>query len=227
MKNMINNKRNNRKNKNNKNKNEQQLGFPYFRNPLTTGFPPSMRFNHRYCETLSVAITGGVCQKQLFLTNGLNDPNYSGTGHQPQYFDQIAPLYVYFLVTRSRIKVTASKYPVTTTVPIQLAVWVSEFTTTPFDISTNMENANPSGCRLIGDDNGTVTITETWNSGTWQGNPNVNPNLQGVPGTDPFTKNYFVIAANTADLTASGVVYLSVEIEYDTLWTDRKASPQS
>lgn len=64
-----------------------------------------MKVTLRYCETVSVSPSGGVLSSYIFRANGIFDPNYTGTGHQPMGRDTWATLYNHYLVTGSRVKV--------------------------------------------------------------------------------------------------------------------------
>jgi len=70
------------------------------------GFPQKMVMTHKYCDKVQLTSTLGVITNYLFSTNGLYDPNITGTGHQPAYFDQMTPIYNNYTVIMSRIKVT-------------------------------------------------------------------------------------------------------------------------
>lgn len=62
----------------------------------------------RYHEDVSLnPTTGGIPAVYLFSTNGLYDPNITGTGHQPRGFDQMMSLYDHYFVDEAVIEVWA------------------------------------------------------------------------------------------------------------------------
>jgi len=74
--------------------------------PRYLGLPGSMRANLRYVEYVSQDLGAGVLGTYAYRCNSLFDPNYTGTGHQPLGFDQLAALYAHYTVLKSRIRVT-------------------------------------------------------------------------------------------------------------------------
>lgn len=56
------------------------------------GFPDSYSTVLRYADTI-VINPGATIGQYTFRGNSLFDPDYTGTGHQPMYFDQLAAIY--------------------------------------------------------------------------------------------------------------------------------------
>jgi len=80
------------------------------RNPLdyhgmSYGIPLNRSTTLRYSQTFNLTSTSGILAHQKFKANGLHDPDYSTTGHQPFGFDQYKLLYNHYIVSGSRIKV--------------------------------------------------------------------------------------------------------------------------
>lgn len=69
------------------------------------GFPGRMRTKLRYVESIGVTSTAGAVGAYAFNANGLYDPNDSGGGHQPMYFDQYMTVYDHYKVLGSVITV--------------------------------------------------------------------------------------------------------------------------
>lgn len=56
---------------------------------VTVGLTPDrIRLHLKYSDQMQVANSTGVTALQSFRLNSLEDPDYTGTGHQPQYYDQ-------------------------------------------------------------------------------------------------------------------------------------------
>lgn len=92
--------------------------------------PPRKRFTLKYSETfppigLTVGIAGIGGTELLYGLNSLFDPNISGTGHQPFYYDQmIACGYTMYKVEKVSIKVEAVSATNTYTgVMVQVDAW--------------------------------------------------------------------------------------------------------
>lgn len=62
--------------------------IPRIRNP-DFGYPDKLVTKLRYCDTLNVTGAVNVIGANVFRMNSLFDPDLSGTGHQPMYYDQL------------------------------------------------------------------------------------------------------------------------------------------
>lgn len=73
-------------------------------------FPVRYNTKLKYSETFTLTVgTAGVFGTvQKLNLNGLYDPNYTGSGHQPYGYDQLTPLYARYIV--HGCKVTAQFY---------------------------------------------------------------------------------------------------------------------
>lgn len=79
----------------------RRSGFPRLYNqPM----PQSLITTLRYTDYLSINPGVSTAGTYAFVANGLWDPNFSGTGHQPMGFDQMMTFYNHFEVIGSKIK---------------------------------------------------------------------------------------------------------------------------
>lgn len=82
------------------------------RYPMTTKvlgigpFPPRMITKLRYCDRITVNLTGGVMNDYVFNVNAMFDPDQTGGGHQPYGRDVYAGIY-------NRYRVFAVSYRIT------------------------------------------------------------------------------------------------------------------
>jgi len=68
------------------------------------GFPDQLKACLRYKEN-GVSFTASTTPAaQVYRLNSLFDPNLTGTGHQPNYFDQLSAVYGFYCVTAARMK---------------------------------------------------------------------------------------------------------------------------
>jgi len=72
---------------------------------------PTAPANHtlvklRYTENILMTSTVGAVQSYIYRINDLYDPNYSGTGHQAYFRDQLFAMYQYGRVLWASIKIT-------------------------------------------------------------------------------------------------------------------------
>lgn len=71
-------------------------------------FPMHQVTRHKYVENVTVpaAAVAGDCQIYTFVINDMFDPNFTGTGHQPMFRDEMAARYTYYTVLAAYLKVT-------------------------------------------------------------------------------------------------------------------------
>lgn len=69
------------------------------------GFAASKVVRLRYAENISLNPTAGAVAAYYFSANGLYDPNITGTGHQPNGFDELMLHYNHYRVIGSKITV--------------------------------------------------------------------------------------------------------------------------
>lgn len=77
--------------------------------PKAVGLPDMQKVKLRYVEIFSVDPAGsGVVSSYAFRANSIYDPNYTGSGHQPSGFDQIAPYYerCHVISSKARLEYT-------------------------------------------------------------------------------------------------------------------------
>lgn len=71
-------------------------------------FPQYRYVNHKYVDTVTLTSPGtpGDPGFYQFRVNSLHDPDYSGTGHQPLYYDEMSARYAYYTVVSASIECT-------------------------------------------------------------------------------------------------------------------------
>jgi hypothetical protein len=70
------------------------------------GRPSSVRVHLPYVQRFSLNPTLGATVTQVFRLNSLFDPDYTGTGHQPRFFDQWCSFYTNYVVCGCHYEVT-------------------------------------------------------------------------------------------------------------------------
>jgi len=71
-----------------------------------SAFPRKARATMKYVESFSIDPAAGSLGTTVYRANSVYDPDYTGAGHQPLGFDQMAGLYAHYRVLRSTIKIT-------------------------------------------------------------------------------------------------------------------------
>lgn len=77
---------------------------------LSLGFPHTVLAKLRYAASGTFTLTAGNLAIAVFRANGPYDPDQSGIGHQPMYFDQYAAMYSYMVVYGCSISMTFVPY---------------------------------------------------------------------------------------------------------------------
>lgn len=80
----------------------RKLKFMKVHRPIG-GFPLRKNTVLRYVEDFALNPGDGVSAVNVFSANNLFDPNYTGTGHQPMFFDNYAALYSKYKVNSATI----------------------------------------------------------------------------------------------------------------------------
>lgn len=203
---------------------KQSFSVPRWAGRSKTGFPKELRMKHRYCETFNFAGTAGAINNQTFSCNGMYDPNTTGAGHQPMYFDQLSAIYNHYTVLASKITISAV---IADTVinPVHLVCYVNDDSTlTPASIQARMEQSTARFTTVLPSGNGRAVLTNRW-SATQNFGPGAisDPNLQGDATTNPTEQQFYTISGQVADLVSSwGISGVYVVIEYDAIWQELK-----
>lgn len=74
----------------------------------------------RYCDTVTINAAAGVTATHVFRANSLNDPSYTGVGHQPLGFDQWSIFYQNYCVLGA--KLNAMPVNIDTSIPLQFGI---------------------------------------------------------------------------------------------------------
>lgn len=172
----------------------------------------------RYVEEVQVGIDGGGFGHYIWSCNGMYDPNITGVGHQPLYFDQMTPLYNHYKVMSSKIRVSAVRTAAAG--DVNLALFIDD------DAAINATNVwtcseRPGAVTWHGyPSSGLIpSRTLTWDAKKYFGGDITdNINFQGDASNNPAEQSYFVVA-----IEAQSTVNLFVEIEYTAVWTELKS----
>lgn len=185
-------------------------------------FPKQLFNTLRYVSQTPLTVTLGSA-RHIFRANGMFDPDQTGSGHQPLYFDTLMAVYQHYTVLRSRIKITPMPESALSTSNLLYVIKEDADVTPTVTAYEALEfpyvsSAITPGAR--GQDQ--VSISKTWSAvRTFGGNPQSNPDLQGTIASDPTEQSYFTLMVRDPVL-GNGIIDLVVEIEYDVVWDELK-----
>lgn len=189
----------------------------------STGFPKMLRIRHRYISQNKITSTSGALTTYNFRANGMFDPDSTGGGHQPLYFDQLAALYDHFCVTASKITVRCVP-AVTNTAPGAVGIFVNDDTSVVPTTWYGCAEQNSSVYKMVGAGAGAAeaVLAKKWDVRKYFATRGPgDPELQGTASADPTEQSVFTIFAQTADGTATTTdYYIVVTVEYDAIWTE-------
>lgn len=202
--------------------------------PIGLGFPKKLCITHKYADKGIMTCASGVMQTQLFVANGMYDPDYSGLGHQPIYFDEISALYDHYVVIGSRIRVTFGMYPGQSGFGnFRCGLFISD-TNTPSVTNFNAlaEQGTARWKMLSGDvTTGPMdqrSLRHKWSAKKYFGKGVLaNTELQGTGSTNPTEKSYFCLAVEPLSDTVTESLQYTVEIDYIAVWKEVKALASS
>lgn len=201
-------------------KNSQTLKFTSF------GFPTKLQVKHRYAEIVGLnAAAAAAPATYQWRANGMYDPNYTGTGHQPLYFDQLSTIYDHFTVVKSYIKLTLANASST---PATVCVFLNDDTTvTPATIDGRMEQSSARTIFLAKEAGAQVMYLKFDAYKVFGGSILGNDNLQGTSAADPVEQAIFTVSASSSDAGAATSVYCQAEIVYTAVWDETRDIAQS
>lgn len=191
---------------------------------LGQGFPKKIMFTHKYFQNTLVTSTTGTMANYLFSCNGMYDPDYTGSGHQPLYFDQMSAIYDHYCVIGSKCTMKVLNNSATNGL-IACGLMINDDTAVvATGISSMSEQSTASRPRYITyNSSSPVNLTGKWSARkTFGKNPLANTELQGTSAANPTEQSYFNFYLQCVDSVSTVSVYIEVMIEYIAIWKEIK-----
>lgn len=185
------------------------------------GPPDKMRVTLRYVEnSFTITSVSGVNGNYYFSCNSLFDPNRTGGGHQPLYFDQLTGLYNHYTVNASEIKATFVN--VSTTVQGRVALGISDDTSgASLEAAFEQRHAVAANITPLSGSRSLVVMKNRWNSDMMLGIDAANDgsNKTGV-ASNPTEESFFQLVFFSLTGGSTDAVSVSVEIHYDCIFSE-------
>jgi len=166
---------------------------------ITRGFPNQVVTKMRYHSNQLLTSTSGTIGKYLFSCNNIYDPDVSGTGHQPLYYDTFETIYDHYAVVSSTITVTFVNNQAW---PAVTGVVLDDDGTTSTNVDTLCEQNNGSHKFLPSLTGSLSAHTFTYHFDCWK-----------VLGIDPYTSEAYKATFGAAPSEITN--YLCWSIPYD------------
>lgn len=181
----------------------------------------------KYAETVNITLGVTGLGSYLYSCNGMYDPNITGTGHQPMYFDQYSAMYDHYTVLSSKMKATVVAH-----IDAALIYSLGQDDDTTINAATSSTIWERPGfqTKVVN------TAVEPSNNILWSswdakkvfgGDPQSTDSLQGSASANPTEQTYYVIYLDGASTMASSQVTVLVEIWYDVVWDEFVSMVQS
>ncbi len=196
--------------------------------PSVYGFPDRLMTKLRYCSYFAITSASGALTKQLYRWNSVQDPDYTGAGHQPMYHDTYAGIYDHYVVVRSRATIRVMNP--STTIGLLCGCVTDDDSTTSTSFETLMEQSRGQHDELtpLAGSHSNTVFNASWD-------------YQAVLGTDPYTseaaktpvganpseESYLAIWSIPVDGVTTASLQGTIVIEYDVLWSELTSPVQS
>ena len=201
--------------------------------PVVGGFPTATLTQLRYVDRIQINPSTEQVAYYTYRTNGVFDPDQSGTGHQPLGYDTWSEIYNHTCVLRSHMKCTFVSTETGTQVGLCVGAFIKPMgdALVSSELTTLLENGY-SKYRIYGSKDtmqGDKSIQLSFDTRKYFGVHDVvdNDDLCATVGTNPADgANYtiFVGCLGTSDL---GAVQFLVELTYDVLFMETKQLGQN
>lgn len=192
---------------------------------LGLGLPQKVTITHKYNEQIALnTLALGATNTYQWRCNGMYDPNITGTGHQPYYFDQLSALYDHYVVIGSRINIKVSKSDSNTNIPVTVGLYVNDdATVVPTTRYGLMEVTSGRHKIISGYGPGVQRLRAGWSAKKYFGGSILaNTELQGTGTSDPTESSVYTVWCNSETNAQQTSVMLDVEIRYIAVWKEIK-----
>lgn len=190
------------------------------------GFPKKMLMTHKYSQHVLQQSTGGLVTFD-FSANGMYDPNISGAGHQPMYFDQMTTLYDHYHVIGSSFKVY---FPPDTDVQYVCGVYLNDNTSlVPTSWDGLVEQTQCKRYFVYPTAVKPTCVTQKWSAKKIFGGSILgNAELQGDAAGNPPEQTYYTFFFQPTDkFSSTSSLPIIVEVRYIAIWSELKDVAQS
>lgn len=192
---------------------------------LGNGFPKMTKMKLHYIDNfLITAVASGTNHTQQFILNGLYDFDYTGTGHQPFYFDQMMALYDHYTVIACKVTVSFTN---TSAQPIIVGGYINDDTAVGTGVLTTFQEEPFSQYRLIPNGNeNRVNLTWKWSAKKFfTGRASsllADTELQGTSAANPVENSVLTLYARNTDVTLPTSLTYTVRADFIAVFKELK-----
>jgi len=183
--------------------------------------PSTLRRRLRYSDYTTATGTAGIIGTWVFVANGLYDPDFTFSGHQPMAFDQYMALYANATVLSSRCTVDC----VAVSVPVCFGVAVMGGSSSGYSSYSSFLEAGNCRYRLLDTETDSGNrVTVAVDIPRWLGiqDPVEETTLACTASANATQNLYFHVFAQDVNKTSTLNAELSVVLEFDVVFHNPK-----
>lgn len=175
----------------------------------------------------------GTCATQQFSLSSLNDPYFTGAGHQPTGFDQLMAIYEQYLVLQCKVTVWFSNTGASNTAAQLVGLTVSDSFNTSIDCRQYMENGNTVSRILSARQDGsnigilTVDVDHSTTHGLTRSQYMSDDVYRGTFNSNPNENLCLNVWGQAIDATDTADIQICVQLEYFALLTGSRLNSLS
>lgn len=188
---------------------------------LGKGFPKKSMVNHTYVSSHTMTSTSGALNYRNFRANGMFDPDQTGTGGQPLYFDQLSAIYRHFQVVGSKITIRWSQNS-STNGAFRVGCYLNDDTSVnPSSFDGLAEQTSGKVTHLGPGSDKVLTMTQTFSARKIFGNMSKGADsLKGSSSADPTESSIYTLFFQPMDQVTTQSINFVVKIEYIAIWSE-------
>ncbi len=198
---------------------------------LNVGFPLNYKCKLRYVDNRNFTVASGAIWR--LRLNSLFDPDFTYTGHQPMFYDQLSIIYNEYLVTSANISFTCNQDNSTDYPSIVMLAIRDNSTLTSTTISSSLEQGNRTVMQLgyAGGGDPNKTMSQKVSIGPLHGvKRRLSPadiDFTSLTNNNPKEEAYAMLQMFSADETTGISMDVTVTIDYYCQFFNRKEVAQS
>lgn len=187
--------------------------------------PPCVRTRVKFSQRVQIASTTGALGTYLYRANGLDDPDVTGAGAQPEGFDEWMAMYDRYRVVSSKIKITGASQGTTNNSASFLMVIVPSGSATAYATLADAESAPFAARKMYVFGGPPLVISKSISTATLTGNSVgailAEQAFSGLFSTQPTEQTYWHVYVQAMDAASTVTTNVYVEIEYVADFFDR------
>lgn len=190
------------------------------------GFPDKLLARLRYHDSSTITSTTGGIASYKFRINSCFDPNQTGVGHQPLYYDTYNTIYDHYSVVSARAIV---RFTNTNTSPFFVGVTVDDDSAASTNVDTIIEQSHSNSALLtpLTGSKSEKIFTLNWDCEKVLGiNPFASETYKTAVGSNPAEESYLIVYAATTD-NSTNTINFDVILEMNVLFTELTTPTQS